>query len=80
MSTINANMRYRCPYCAGVLTRAVVGHETGCHEEIIVCVGRCKRQFLPSWHEHQWAEPESRPIPAELATAISFDPAALSFR
>jgi hypothetical protein len=63
--------RATCPYCFGPLVRVVEGEDPGMHLEFTVCGGGCQgRKFLPPWWEHQWSEPESRPIPAELAIEI----------
>ena len=68
--------RATCPICFGPLKQVVESQQQGvggCEERLewIVCGGPCQKIFYPPWPEHQWSEPESRPIPAELA--IVFD-------
>jgi hypothetical protein len=61
--------RGSCPICSGPLARKIEGTEPGRHELWTVCVGECRRRFSPPWLERHWGDPESRPIPWQLATA-----------
>lgn len=67
--------RATCPICFGPLKQVIESQQgVGGSQrrlEWIVCGGPCQKVFYPPWPEHQWSEPESRPIPAELA--IVFD-------
>lgn len=76
----NVVLRATCPRCFGPIETLIPEAENGKHVEFIVCKGPCRRTF-GAWPEHQWSEPESRPIPPELTIILdegapTFHPAA----
>jgi len=71
LSTDGVYERATCPYCFGPLKHVVKGKDAGEHQLFTVCDGPCQKVFLPPWPERQWCEPESRPIPTELAIVFN---------
>jgi hypothetical protein len=74
MNTSRIYERATCPYCFGQLVLIVKGEEVGEHLAFTVCGGACRKEFLPPWPERQWCEPDSRPIPLELAIVLDDQP------
>lgn len=73
MITSSIFERTTCPHCSGPLVRVVKGEDPGMHLEFTACGGSCQKEFMPPWVEHQWSEPESRPIPTELTVEAEDD-------
>jgi hypothetical protein len=68
-SSFKVTLRATCPRCFGPMGTAIPEADDGKHIELILCKGVCQTIFA-AWPEHQWSEPESRPIPAEFAVML----------